>query len=131
MGLTIRLYFPTFCTGYIESGQSTNRCRGEKQRMALKQAVLAQIKSMGRIKKFPLIFNFTFYSVKQYPVHNYHNMAQWIIETMNFANKLQDVNNDIICEIIVKARQTSNKSNEGCVLQIEHVSKKDQQIPCC
>lgn len=130
MGLSIRLYFPTFCTGYIESGQSTNRSRGEKQRTALKQAVLAQIKSMDRIKKFPLIFNFTFYSVKQYPVHNYHNMAQWIIETMNFANKLQDVNNDIVCEIVVRARQTQNKSKEGCVLQIEHVSKKDQQIPC-
>lgn len=125
--IDIRLYFATFCTNYVNSGQTTNRQRGAKQKGELFRVVLSQLKAKRVIRQYPLIFDFTFYSVKQYPTHNYGQVAKWIIDAFLAADLLQDTNSAIIAEIRIRTQDITDFSKEGCLLQISRYDKNKAQ----
>lgn len=123
MAVHIRLNFPTFCTSYIANGATVNRLKGEKQRVQLKQTVISQIMSKRSIRAHPLTFDFTFWSVKDYPVYNYGPMAQWILEAMNMTDMLQDINSAVVAEIRIRQKLTADTSKQGCDIEVTRYVK--------
>lgn len=123
MARQIRLDFPVFCTSYITNRQTSNRLKGEHERSAFKRCILAQLAAKPSVRAHPLTFDFTFWSIKDYPVYNYTMMAQWILETMTVSRFLQDINSGVVAEIRVRQKLITNTARQGCEILISRYEK--------
>lgn len=123
MALTIKLSFTPFCTNYANSGQLANRNRGEESKHLLKHKLRGQLTRVNRIRAHPLTVDFQFISMKEYPVHNYGLIAQYIIETIYSMGLLQDTNPDIIAEIKIRTKLTRDMTKQGCIVTFDRYTK--------
>lgn len=123
MAIYIRLDFPCFCTSYVTNEQTANRLKGKIAKAQLKQTVISQIMAKRPIRAHPLTFDFTFWSIKDYPVYNYSLMAQWILEAMNMTDMLQDINSAVVAEIRVRQKLITNLNRQGCDIEISRYVK--------
>lgn len=126
MPLSIRLRFKPFCSNYSNSGQLANRIKGDGSKHQLKQTIIGQLKKYGLIKAHPLSLEFVFHSIKEYPVHNYAIISQWIVETLVFVGMLQDSNPGVVAEIVLRTKAVEKEEQEGCFLNISRYVKKKQ-----